>query len=73
MLASDQYPGAAIDALAAMGPAAKAAVPSLIVVLKDRKQNAQVRASAATASYRVSIRRTGGLSRLSSKDCRRTG
>ena len=53
MLASDQHPGTAIDALAAMGPAAKAAVPSLIVLLKDRKQNAQVRASAATALSRI--------------------
>jgi HEAT repeat protein len=56
MIATDSHSPAAIRALGAVGPASKAALPSLLDILKDRKNNAEVRAAAADALLRIDPR-----------------
>jgi len=53
MLASEQYRLTAIRALGAMGRTAKEAVPPLVGILEDRKNDTAVRASAADALSRI--------------------
>ena len=67
MVANDAHPGTAIEALAAIGPAAREAVPALIAVLKDEKKEEMAQSLGGNSDLPGSIRPTAGPSRHSSR------